>query len=340
MLFSFGAGHPHSAAPPNDVTRASARVRRFPHHPPPWRRYTGSMNRIAPFLGVARAPFLLLPVALVTCGTGAAAAGDSLSWFRAALALTGLIALHMAVNIFNEVHDFETGIDLETRPTPFSGGSGTLPGGALRPRTAKAFGIACSILGAGIGIYFLLVVGTPMIPLIVVGAVLVTAYTPVFARIGLGEVAAGLGLGALPVIGAALVQTESIDSIALVAAVPAFLMTFDLLLLNEFPDETADRRGGRRNLVLMLGRRSAAMVYLLAAVGVPVSLFVSVMLGVLPAPVLFAALPTLLLFKVVPWAVRTPDDTPPIPALAVNVVWNLATNTLLGVILLLTSAAT
>jgi 1,4-dihydroxy-2-naphthoate octaprenyltransferase len=37
-------------------------------------------------------------------------------------------------------------------------------------------------------------------------------------------------------------------------------MTFDLLLLNELPDEEADRAGGRRNLVLILGRRAAALV--------------------------------------------------------------------------------
>ena len=32
---------------------------------------------------------------------------------------------------------------------------------------------------------------------------------------------------------------------ALAAGVPAFLMTFNLLFLNEFPDEEADRAGGR-----------------------------------------------------------------------------------------------
>ncbi len=62
----------------------------------------------------------------------------------------------------------------------------------------------------------------------------------------------------------------TIGRAAWAAGVPAFLMTFNLLLLNEFPDEKADRAGGRLNLVLLLGRRRAALVYIAAAVGDPV----------------------------------------------------------------------
>ena len=93
------------------------------------------------------------------------------------------------------------------------------------------------------------------------GAAAVLFYSNVFARAGLGELFAGLGLGALPVWGSAWVQGQPPGAAALWAGVPAFFMTFDLLLLNEFPDEQADRAGGRRNLVLLLGRRGAALVY-------------------------------------------------------------------------------
>ena len=98
------------------------------------------------------------------------------------------------------------------------------------------------------------------------GAVSVLIYTQVFARTGVGEVFAGLGLGLLPVVGTALVQRGTIGPAAWAAGVPAFLMTFNLLLLNEFPDEKADRAGGRLNLVLLLGRSRAALVYVAAAV--------------------------------------------------------------------------
>ena len=92
------------------------------------------MTQATAYLGVARAPFLALPVALVACGAAVAAWEGGLSWPRTLLALLGLVALHVAVNVFNEVSDLRTGIDLRTTPTPFSGGSGTLPAAALSPR--------------------------------------------------------------------------------------------------------------------------------------------------------------------------------------------------------------
>ncbi len=293
------------------------------------------MARLQAYLGVSRAPFLALPVTLVLCGAGAAAVDGTVSWPRTALALVGLVALHMAVNIFNEVSDLRTGIDLRTRPTPFSGGSGTLPSGGLSPRAALAFGILCAAVGLGVGVWFLLRVGWVLVPLMVVGAVVVLTYTDVLARAGLGELAAGLGLGSLPVLGVALVQEGRLGPAAVAASVPAFFMTFDLLLLNEFPDEEADRVGGRRNLVLILGRKGAARVYVAAVAAVPLALAGGVAAGVLPPPALLAAVPSALVVPAVRWALGRPEEAVPVPALGGNVAWNLATNAVLGVVLLL-----
>ena len=55
-------------------------------------------------------------------------------------------------------------------------------------------------------------------------------------------------------------------------------MTFNLLLLNEFPDEKADRKGGRRHLVILLGRKGAAVVYAAAALATPLSILVGIAL--------------------------------------------------------------
>ncbi|MEN8164901.1 MAG: prenyltransferase [Acidobacteriota bacterium] len=293
------------------------------------------MAKASAYFGVSRGPFLILPVTLVVCGAGASAYHRSFSWSHTLLALVGLVALHMAVNIFNEVSDFKTGIDLETEATPFSGGSGTLPSGSMTPRIATIFGVVCSVIGGAVGVYFLLEIGWPMVPLVLAGALLVLTYTNLMARVGLGEVAAGLGLGALPILGTALVQNGRIGSAVVVASIPAFLMTFNLLLLNEFPDEAADRHGGRRNLVLLFGRTWAARIYIGAALGVPLVLALGVWMEILPPTALIAAAPTLLLLGAFTWALRTPETDPPIPALGANVIWNLATNTTLGLVLLL-----
>jgi 1,4-dihydroxy-2-naphthoate octaprenyltransferase len=285
---------------------------------------------IGALAGVARAPFLLLPVTLVAVGAAAAACEGGVSWPRTAVALVGLLGLHVAVNALNEVSDFRTGIDLETRRTPFSGGSGTLPAGMLSPAAARSLAVAGALIGLGAGIWFLFLIGVRLLPIVLLGAVATLAYTEFLARHYVGELFAGLGLGALPVVGTALVQTGVLGSVAVTASVPAFLMTFNLLLLNEFPDEAADRAGGRRNLVLLLGRRGSARLYAACAVAVPLIIVTAVLAGTFPVVTLVALVPSALLGTPLRWAHGRAGDEVAVPALGANVAWILLTNALLA----------
>lgn len=295
------------------------------------------MTPIGPWLGVARAPFLVLPLTLVASGAAAAAYDGRATWTASILAAIGLVALHASVNAFNEASDFRTRIDFHTRRTPFSGGSGTLPSGALPRGAALAVGWGGVAVGVAIGAWFLTRVGWPLVPIGVAGLFVILAYTDVLARAAVGEVAAGLGLGLLPVIGASLVQDGRIGPAAWAASVPAFCMTFNLLLLNEFPDEAADHAGGRRNLVLVLGRRGAALIYAFAAIATPAAILAAVLVHALPTAALVALLPFLALRGALLWAFTRPDEPVPIPAMAANVVWNLATNTMLAAALFFAS---
>ncbi len=296
------------------------------------------IKTVAPYLAVARGNFLLLPVALVIAGGGAAAYEGAFHWGRAWLALAGLVLMHAAVNALNESSDMASGIDLRTVPTPFSGGTKTLPKGLLSVAAARNFGYACVGVAALIGLWFALRLPPLFIVLLVAGAISVLFYSPIFARSGLGEFFAGLGLGLLPVGGAAWVQGSVPGPAALWAGVPAFFMTFNLLLLNEFPDEEADRPGGRRNLVLLLGRKGAALVYAAAGILTPLSIVVAVLLGAFPALALVAVLPSLLLAQPLAWTFGDTSQPVPIPAMGANVIWNLATNVVLGVALVVALA--
>jgi 1,4-dihydroxy-2-naphthoate octaprenyltransferase len=296
-----------------------------------------TMTRIKAFLGIARAPFLLLPLTLVASGGAAAAIDGAFDWSNTLLALLGLLALHTAVNSLNEASDMRTGIDLNTLRTPFSGGSGTLPSGGLTVEATMAFGLTCAAIGLGVGVWFLSQVGWVLLPICLLGAICVLGYTDWLARLGLGEIAAGFGLGALPIIGTALVQNGEFGTTALAASVPAFFMTFNLLLLNEFPDEQADRTGGRRNLITLFGRRAAARIYALAAVMVPLSIVLFVGMGVLPLLALVALLPQLFLLSPLSWVFRNvAAEEVPIQALGANVQWNLSTNVVLALTLAIT----
>jgi 1,4-dihydroxy-2-naphthoate octaprenyltransferase len=292
---------------------------------------TETVADLKPFVEVARPPFLALPVSLVALGATAGTVGGSVDPIRVGAALIGLVALNAAVNALNEASDYESGIDLETDPTPFSGGTETLPAGELSPAAARRFGLAAAAVGGVIGLYFLVVVGPILAPLLIVGAVCVLTYTTTLTRLGVGELAAGIGLGALPIWGVALVADGRLETAAVWMSVPAFLLTFDLLLLNEFPDQEPDRRGGRRNLIHRLGRRRAASIYALAAGLVPVTIVAGVAVGVVPPLALIGVVPSLLLYTPLEWALGSPTESVPTAALRNNVGWILATNGLLAV---------
>lgn len=283
-----------------------------------------------PLITVSRPPFLILSLVLVAAGTAASAYDGAMHWLNAVLALVGLTALHAGVNAINEAADMHSGIDLHTERTPFSGGTGTLPAGLLSVRAAAIWGLLATAVGLGIGIWFLLQLGLIVLPFIVLAAFSVLAYTHILLRIGLGEFFAGLGLGALPIAGVSLVQDGKIGAAAIAVAIPAFCMTFNLLLLNEFPDEKADRIGKRKHLVILLGRRGAAIVYSMVAIAAPVSIVTSVLLDVFPPIALAAVVPALLLIPVLRWALAQPEKPVPLSAMGNNVVWNLATNVLLA----------
>ena len=102
------------------------------------------MSQPSDLLGPLRVPFLLLPPACVAAGAGAAFwRTGRIDWGTALLVLVGAVCAHASVNALNEYSDFRTGIDAQTRRTPFSGGSGTLQ---RRPE------LAGYTLGVGLGL--------------------------------------------------------------------------------------------------------------------------------------------------------------------------------------------
>ena len=294
------------------------------------------IGQLRPLLSVSRPPFLALPVTLITLGAAASVANTGfISVVRTGIALIGLISLHVSVNALNEAADYESGIDKRTDATPFSGGSKTLPAGNIDPTTVYRFGYLTAAVGAIIGVWFLVIIGPILIPIYIVGGASVLAYTEYLTKFGLGEVAAGLGLGGLPVIGAALVQSGEISSIELLAAVPAFILTFNLLLLNEFPDISPDRYGGRANLIHRLGRVWGGRLYAVATVSVPIIIIIGVISNVFPRTALLALLGIVAAFRPVIWSIQTPKQRPPMAVLRNNVIFILSTNVLLAIGLIL-----
>ncbi len=279
-----------------------------------------------------RGPFLALSLVLAPIGTAIAWHDGSFNLGYFLLAWVGAILAHVGVNVFNEYFDYQSGLDFETQKTPFSGGSGVLTAGLIEPRRAYLLGATCLFIDAVIGIYFVIVQGWGLLPVILLGGLFAYFYTPYISRWRIGEVAAGLGLGSLVVLGAYFVQTGQYTWEVLVTSLAPGFLTANLLLLNEFPDVEADRQVGRRNLVMALGRKRAAWLYTILMVCTYLSIVLGVVFRLMPWPALVALLTIPLARKAIQGALQHYDDIAQlVPALAANVMTILTTDALLTV---------
>ncbi len=277
-----------------------------------------------------RPQFLTLSVVL-------AFLGGSIAWYDgygqvgyALLAGVGLVLAHISVNTINDYFDYRSGVDLATKRTPFSGGSGILPAGLLAPAQVLWLGIGSLLLAAGIGIYFVLAAGWLLLPLLVVAALCLLLYSPVILKTPWPEWAAGLGLGLLPVMGMYFAQAGQYTWHAVIAAVPSGILVHNLLLLNEFPDVEADRGAGRKTLPITMGKNGASLVYSAATLLVYLWIVVWAAAGVLPPFSLIALLTLPFAIKAIRASRQHGDMGRLVGGMASNVLVVLLTQLLLG----------
>jgi len=278
-----------------------------------------------------RPQFLLLSAVLAFLGNSIAFYDGHFHLGYALLAFVGLLLCHISVNVLNDYFDYTSGIDLEVRRTPFSGGSGILPASLLKPGQVFWFGLASFLLAVPIGVYFVFARGWDLLPLLLVAAVCTVLYTPLLTRLGWPEWAPGVGLGTLPVLGTYFIQTTAYTLPAVIASIPSGILVHNLLLLNEFPDAEADRKAGRRTLPIAIGKKKAGIVYCAMTIIVYLWIIGWVVVGKMPIFCLIALLTLPLAVRAIGGALKPENMVRLVPAMANNVLVVLLTQLLLGI---------
>ena len=86
-------------------------------------------------------------------GIAVAAYDDGFNWWLALLTLVGGAAIHLGVNVFNDVFDTQSGADeANVNPTQFSGGSRVILYGLVSMRRMALLASAFFAVGIGIGV--------------------------------------------------------------------------------------------------------------------------------------------------------------------------------------------
>ncbi len=288
----------------------------------------------AVIFGPMRLPFLILTPACVLLGAATASwSGAEINLYYLVLAFVGAVASHISVNALNEYHDFKSGLDFNTKPTPFSGGSGTLPKNPDKAQVALITGLISLVVIAIVGIYFLYVRGLWLLPVGLLGIVTIVAYTKWLTRTPfLCLIAPGLGFGPLMVMGTDFALSGSYSWTSFVASLVPFFLVSDLLLLNQFPDVEADRGVGRHHFPIAIGREASVRLYVVLLAGAYLAIIFGYITGNLPLTGFLALGSIIIAVPTVKGVARFANDVPRlIPYMGRNVVIIILTPVLLAI---------
>jgi 1,4-dihydroxy-2-naphthoate octaprenyltransferase len=295
------------------------------------------MSNLILWIKETRPQFLTLSVVLAFLGTAIAWYHGPVNIGYALLAGFGLMLTHGSVNAINDYFDYRSGIDFDTKRTPFSGGSGLVTEGKLPLKQALGVGIITFLAALVIGIFFVIVKGWQLIPLLIIAGLCLVLYTPLILKTRWPEWSPGLGLGTLPILGFYFVQAGRYDWFVLIASVPSGILVHNLLLLNEFPDVEADRKGGRKTTPVLFGFEAAGKLFRISTILVYVWIVGCVIITLITESTIMP-LYCLVALLTLPFAVKAMkgsreyhDMNKLVPALGSNVQFILITQLLLGV---------
>jgi 1,4-dihydroxy-2-naphthoate octaprenyltransferase len=214
-----------------------------------------------------RPPFFAASIMPVLVGTAwAASSAHRFDGLTFALALGATVLAHAATNVYNDVGDDLNGADAGNteRMHPYTGGSRFIQAELLTRADMTRLALGLALAAMLVGVALALLRGPGVIVLGALGLLLGLLYSlprvQLSAR-GIGEAAVATGLGALPVLGAVWLQTGAVDAGAVLICLPVSAWVGAILVINEVPDMEADRRVGKRTLVVRWGASGARHIY-------------------------------------------------------------------------------
>jgi 1,4-dihydroxy-2-naphthoate octaprenyltransferase len=216
---------------------------------------------------LSRIPFLFVGILPLTLGF-------ILAWrlgyggpFELYLLCTTAVILIMWMTYYlGEWNDLE-GDRINQNFHRFSGGSRVLVQGNLPARVSFFLGYGC-LAGAILTVFYIyLHYRTDLRTLLLGGLGILFGFfyssKPIrWSYRGMGEILIGFCYGWLPIAAGFFLFTGFFSPQILLLSVPVGFSIFNVILINEFPDEEADRAIGKRNLVVRFGKERMGDLYI------------------------------------------------------------------------------
>lgn len=239
-----------------------------------------------------RVPFLTATIVPITLGAMIARNDGHSAWWLFLLALLGGSAIHLGLNVANDVSDASSGADFaNVNPTMFSGGSRMIQYGLLSLQTMRAIAVGCYAVGIAIGLYLTATRGIELLWIGLAGVFLSIAYTaPPFKLVhrGMGEIAVALGFGPIMVLGTYFVIAQRVTFEAFYASLPVAIFIMLVLYVNQVPDRPADEKTGKRTIVVRLRKEAIVTGYAASVITAFMLIVVGAVADIMPIWTLLA----------------------------------------------------
>ncbi|HEX7495888.1 MAG TPA: prenyltransferase, partial [Candidatus Limnocylindrales bacterium] len=243
-----------------------------------------------------RAPFLSATFAPVLLGFAVAARAGFFDIVTALITLVAASAVHLGLNVANDVFDTLQGADdANTTPTKFSGGSRVLQNALVSIREMSLLAVGCYAVAAALGLVLLVMRGSPaLVAIYALGLFISLGYTMPPVKLvyrGVGEIATAIGFGPVMLLGAFTVQSRGTFTLeAFVVSIPVALLVAMILYVNEIPDRLSDAKVGKRTLPVRWSKEAVIRGFDVAAAANFLVVAGGVAFGILPIPALLTLL--------------------------------------------------
>ncbi|RKL69335.1 hypothetical protein CR203_04725 [Salipaludibacillus neizhouensis] len=256
-------------------------------------------------------------IPIVISGAMAFALTDFFNWSLFILTLLGGLMVQAGTNMINDWKDAERDTENTQGIRPFTGGSKMIQLGLISKADMGFFGILLTIIAGLIGLFLTFQSGWGIAPLIGYGLIAGFFYTNgkdrfsfINLSVGVAEVLIATTYGAAMMLGAFYVQTGMHSTEVLLISIPVALLITNVLLINQFPDATADEATGKNTLVVRLGKKGAKNVLLsLFIIGYGVIAFLP-LVGFAPYTIYISFLSLPFMLQAIKYAQKYYDKAP------------------------------
>ena len=229
---------------------------------------TKILEKIGAFFALSRPPFHIVGILpFVLGGVMALASEGYFRWDIFMWGVFGVVLIMLATYYAGEYWDYvEDSLSARQSSSRFSGGSQVLHRGLLPRRVALWASLTSLFLAFSVGLILQLGYGTGQWTILlgvlgIIGGFFYSTKPVRWVSTGLGELWIAFCYGWLPVAVGYYLQIGNVAPIINWIATPISLTVFNVILLNEFPDYSADTVAGKTNLAVRLGLERASVLY-------------------------------------------------------------------------------